>query len=272
MEGQCRSGHAYLEDQKLLEQAAREAGNLALQFFNRDPKVWTKGNHSPVTEADIAVDRMLHERLLKARPDYGWLSEESEDNDVRLNKQRVFVVDPIDGTKAFIDGGTEWTISIAVVKDNRPVAAALYAPVRGEMYVASKSGGSMLNGAPLLCPNLASLEEARVAGPRQAIDKGPLARAGVIGYGFVRSLAYRLVMITTGSIDIALARQDANDWDLAAADLIVEEAGGLLRDKQNAVLSYNRVNTQHDCLYASCKPLGAQIAPLMPVLKFPSRR
>ena len=272
LKNKSATGHAYREDKDLLELAAREAGSLALQFFNRDPKVWTKGNNSPVTEADLAVDKMLHERLLTARPDYGWLSEESEDNDARLTKKRVFIVDPIDGTRAFIDGGSEWTISLAIVEDQRPVAAALFAPVRGEMYLASKHGGSTLNGVAITCPSLTSLQGARAAGPRPAIHKGPLARAGVEGYGFVRSLAYRLVMITTGALDIALARKDANDWDLAAADLIIEEADGLLRDSQDAVLKYNRVCTCHDSLYAASKPLGTQIAPLMPMLEFPQRR
>ena len=267
----CTASPAYLEDRLLLEAAAKEAGDLAMRYFNRDPAVWTKGNNSPVTEADIAVDKLLNERLLAARPGYGWLSEESEDNAERLEHKRIFVIDPIDGTRAFIDGGSEWTVSLAVVEHQRPVAAALYAPVRGEMYLASRCGGTTLNGVKLVCPKMRSLEGARTAGPRSAISKGPLARAGVVGAGYVRSLAYRIVMITTGALDLALAREQANDWDLAAADLIVEEAEGLLRDKANAPLRYNRASTQHDSLYASCRDLEDQIAPLMPFLQFPQR-
>ena len=208
---------------------------------------------------------------MAARADYGWLSEESEDSEQRLHKKRVFVVDPIDGTRAFIDGGSEWTISLAVVERHRPVAAALFAPVRGEMYVASKCGGAFLNGVKVSCPSIGHLEGARVAGPRQAIHKGPLARAGVQGHGYIRSLAYRLVMVTTGALDLALAREDSNDWDLAAADLIVDEADGILRDRNNEILKYNYPGTRHDSLYASCKALGSQIAPLMPALQFPKR-
>nr|WP_319390197.1 3'(2'),5'-bisphosphate nucleotidase CysQ [uncultured Cohaesibacter sp.] len=264
--------HAYKEDKLLLEAAAYQAGELALRYFNRDPQVWTKKNASPVTEADLAVDAFLKERLLDARPDYGWLSEESEDNPERLGKQRVFVIDPIDGTHAFIDGGTEWTISLAVVENNRPVAAVLYAPVRGEMYCASRFGGTELNNVPVVCPRLASLEGARVAGPRPAIARGPLARAGVQNAGYIRSLAYRIVMVTTGALDLALARGYSNDWDLAAADLIVEEANGVLRDKKNMVLKYNMPNVHHDCLFASCKALSRLVAPMMPSLQFPQRR
>ena len=264
--------YAYQEDKQLLEEAAREAGELALRYFNRDPQVWTKQNYSPVTEADLAVDNYLKERLMAARSDYGWLSEESEDNVDRLDKQRVFVIDPIDGTRAFIDGGSEWTISLAVVENNRPVAAVLYAPVRGELYCASRFGGTQLNNVPVICPRLASLDGARAAGPRPAIARGPLARAGVQNAGYVRSLAYRIVMVTTGALDLALAREDANDWDLAAADLIVEEANGILRDKSNRVLKYNLPNVHHDSLYASSKALGRLVAPIMPALQFPQRR
>ena len=263
---------SHAEDRALLEDAAREAGTLALRYFNRDPQVWTKNNDSPVTEADLAVDKMLHGRLLGARPDYGWLSEETEDNVNRLGKGRVFVVDPIDGTRAFIDGGTEWTISLAVVEGTRPVAAALFAPVRNEMYLAHAGGGASLNGAPLHCPIVESLSGARTAGPRPAVKKGPLARAGVQWAGYIRSLAYRIVMVTTGALDLALARGDSNDWDLAAADLIVEEAGGALRDETGSVLSYNRPHPVHAALYAACLPLCRKAKPLVPQLDFPPRR
>ena len=262
----------FKNDMTLLAEVAREAGDLALRYFERDPEIWTKGNNSPVTEADIAVDKLLHQRLLTARPDYGWLSEESEDNEERLSRKRVFVCDPIDGTRAFIDGGSEWTISLAVVENHRPVAAALFAPVLNELYLASKSGGATLNKAALICPELDSLNGARAAGPRSAIHKGPLARAGVEGRGYIRSLAYRIVMVTTGALDLALARKDANDWDLAAADLILAEAGGVLRDRSNKPLSYNEATSRHDSLFASSRPLAERIAPLMSSLTFPSRR
>ena len=264
-------GQTYIRDQKLLEEVAIEAGRLAMRYFKRDPEVWTKGNNSPVTEADLAVDRLVNEALLSTRPDYGWLSEESEDNEERLEKDRVFVVDPIDGTRAFIDGGDEWTISLAVVEDNRPVAAALYAPVRDEMYLAAKGSGATLNGKPLKCPERKILNGAKVAGPRPAIVKGPLAHAGVKPSGYIRSLAYRIVMVTTGALDLALAREDANDWDLAAADLIVEEAGGILRDSKGKELRYNSARSQHASLFAASKPMGALIAPIMPKIKFPIR-
>lgn len=260
------------QDLALLEEVAKEAGAIALRYFKADAKVWTKGNSSPVTEADLAVDKHLHQRLMKVRPDYGWLSEESEDDKARLQKDRVFVVDPIDGTRAFIDGGSEWTISVAVVERGRPVAAALYAPVREEMYLAQLYAGATLNGEKLICPDKRKLLGAQAAGPGSAIRKGPLARAGVQCHEYIRSLAYRIVMVTTGALDLALAREHANDWDLAAADLIVEEAGGMLRDNNGSQLLYNQPRTRHGSLYAANAHIAALVEPMMPRLSFPSRR
>ncbi|WP_246657570.1 3'(2'),5'-bisphosphate nucleotidase CysQ [Cohaesibacter sp. CAU 1516] len=260
------------DDLALLETAAREAGAIALGYFKADPQVWTKGNSSPVTEADLAVDKYLHKTLMARRPDYGWLSEESEDDKSRLQKDRIFVIDPIDGTRAFIDAGTEWTISLAVVERGRPVAAALFAPVRDEMYCAHLNGGATLNGETLVCPDRKKLQGARAAGPGSAIRKGPLARAGVECHDYIRSLAYRIVMITTGALDLALAREHANDWDLAAADLIVEEAKGQLRDKNGSHLLYNQPQTRHASLYAANAHLGELVQPMMARLSFPVRR
>lgn len=262
---------SFADELTLLEMAARDAGSVAMRYFNRDPQVWTKGNDSPVTEADLAVDKMLHVELLGARPDYGWLSEETEDNLDRLEKQRVFVVDPIDGTRAFIDGGEDWTISVALVEGVRPVAAALYAPVKGEMYLAYAGGGASLNGEILTCPDVPELKGARTAGPRPAIHKGPLAKAGVKGAGYVRSLAYRIAMVANGEIDLALARGDANDWDLAAADLILTESGGCLLDEEGQLLTYNRPHPTHAALFGACKNLSREVEPLVKYIHFPER-
>src|SRR5712664_1853384 len=119
------------DDLDLLVAAAREAAALALTFFGQDPRSWAKGATSIVSEADFALDRLLAERLRTARPDYGWLSEETADNPERLDRRRVFVVDPIDGTRAFLSGRSEWCVSLAVVADGRPVVAVLLAPALG---------------------------------------------------------------------------------------------------------------------------------------------
>src|SRR5215217_8656764 len=139
----------YSDDLELLRSSAVAAGIIASSFFRRDVKSWTKENASPVSEADILVDRYLASSLLHARPTYGWLSEETADNPSRLDCERVFVVDPIDGTRGFLRGEDSWTVSLAVVENGVPVAGVVYAPVRDEMYDACAGGGARLNGVPL---------------------------------------------------------------------------------------------------------------------------
>ena len=117
-------------DLTLLVDAAREAGQIALRFFKQSPEVWLKGGTSPVSEADYAADSFLNEALIAARPDYGWLSEEAADNAARLSARRTFVVDPIDGTRGFLEGRREWCVSIAVVENGRPIAGVLECPAR----------------------------------------------------------------------------------------------------------------------------------------------
>ncbi len=136
------------EDLQLLRSAAVTAGILAA-YFRRDLKHWTKEHDSPVSEADIVLDRYLRSTLMAARPDYGWLSEETADNSDRLGRRRVFVVDPIDGTRGFIRGEDSWTVALAVVEDQVAIAGVIYAPARDEMYEASTGGGARLNGERL---------------------------------------------------------------------------------------------------------------------------
>jgi myo-inositol-1(or 4)-monophosphatase len=138
------------DDLELLRSTAVGAGIIASGYFRRNLKTWTKENASPVSEADIVVDRFLNSSLLAARPDYGWLSEESVDDPDRLNHDRIFVVDPIDGTRGFIRGEDSWTVSLAVVEDGLPSAGVIYAPARDEMYEASRGGGARLNAAALV--------------------------------------------------------------------------------------------------------------------------
>jgi len=140
-------GSASIEaDLELVAAAARQAGEIALRYFRREPRHWTKDGNSPVTEADIASDRFLRQHLLEARPDYGWLSEETVDTPDRLGRRRVFIVDPIDGTRGFIEGSEDWCVSVAIVEDGVPRVGALAVPARGEWFEAHAGGGARLNG------------------------------------------------------------------------------------------------------------------------------
>lgn len=239
-------------DLALLEASAREAGALALTYFGKDPRSWFKdGNRSPVSEADLAVDRFLAERLLANRPGYGWLSEETADDLVRVTHQRVFIVDPIDGTRAFLASGEEWTISLAVVDGGRPVAGAVYCPVRDEMFLARKGGGAFLNGGRVTVSARSDLRGASLTGPHSIISNRDVADLGFQASEVLRSLAYRLAMVACGRVDVGAARGGPKDWDLAAADLLVQEAGGRLTDLSGQPLIYNRERTGHPALVAA---------------------
>ncbi|MCP5037766.1 MAG: 3'(2'),5'-bisphosphate nucleotidase CysQ, partial [Rhodobacteraceae bacterium] len=138
------------DDLSLLMDAAAAAGVIACRHFKASPEVWDKpGGAGPVTEADIAVDTMLREELLASRPDYGWLSEETEDNSTRLDREKVFIVDPIDGTRAFIDGSPTWAHSLAVSELGQITAAIVYSPEHDKMYSAGRDLGAFWNGGPL---------------------------------------------------------------------------------------------------------------------------
>ncbi len=260
-------GAALDADLKILENAAREAGALALTYFGRDPETWFKGNKSPVSEADIAVDQFLAKALRAARPDYGWLSEETADDPVRLERQRVFIVDPIDGTRAFLAGGDEWTISIAVVEKGRPVAGAVYCPRRDEMMTARQGGGTRLNRSVVSVSNQQDTKGARLTGPHSIVANKAVKAAGFEAGEVLRSLAYRLSMVACGRVDVGAARGGPSDWDLAAADLLVQEAGGKLSDLSGRGLIYNQQKTRHPALVAApaqlvgpvCTVLGALI-------------
>jgi myo-inositol-1(or 4)-monophosphatase len=232
-------------DLELICAAAREAGELAQGLREREMKTWAKPGGSPVTEADLAVDLLLKTRLRAARPDYGWLSEETRDDSSRLEATRTFVVDPIDGTRAYLRGLPWWCVSIAVVEAGAPVAGVLYAPAVGETYEAATGGGARLNGLPIEVSDRTEVEGAAVLGdepylraphwpqpwPDMRIEKR-------------NSLAYRMALVAAGGFDAVIALSSKCDWDLAAADLIVREAGGLSTDHLGRAFAYNQPTTQ----------------------------
>jgi len=240
-------------DLDLLRQAGAEAGRIALGYFRRDPQVWMKGGTSPVSEADYAVDRFLRDTLLEARPDYGWLSEETVDTAERLGRRRTFVVDPIDGTRGFLAGSDVWCVSMAVVEDGRAVAGVLDCPARGEVFSAQLGGGSHKNGKPLAVEAVG--ERPRIAGPRVLVDRlPPPVRDSVTRVTYVPSLAYRIAMIADGTLDATFVKANARDWDLAAADLVLSEAGGALRRTDGQAPRYCGTDTIHGLLVAGSGP------------------
>jgi myo-inositol-1(or 4)-monophosphatase len=242
-------------DLDLLRAAALEGGTLAMTFFRRNPEAWAKAGGSPVTEADMAVDAYLRTRLLADRPHYGWLSEESPDDPSRRLRECVFVVDPIDGTRGFIEGDERWCVSIAIVRDGRPLAAVLYAPARDELLCAAAARGAWRGTRRRTVSARPTLAGARLAGPRGWLRTAAIGNSGAAPQEHVPSLAYRFACVALGRFDAAFASPRANDWDLAACDLLVHEAGGALTGLDGTAPSYNGEVPRHGVLAASNRTL-----------------
>ena len=228
-------------DLELIKAAALEGGRLALESRAEGLKIWSKPGGSPVTDADLAVDTLLKLRLRSARPNYGWLSEETADDPARLQAQRLFLVDPIDGTAAYMKGKPWFTVCIAVLEAGHPICAVVYAPELGEMYEATAGGGARLNGRPMAPSGRSTLEGAMVLGDaRMFADPRWPTPWPAMSIERRNSIAYRMVQVACGAFDLALALTPKNDWDLAAADLICREAGACVGDHLGRPFVYNR--------------------------------
>jgi myo-inositol-1(or 4)-monophosphatase len=251
-----------LRDRERLATAVKEAGAVAHQFFRGPLKSWTKGEgDSPVSEADIASNDLLYRHLVEAGD--GWLSEESENDPTRLAARRVWVVDPIDGTRAFIAGREDWSVSAALVVDGRPTVAALFAPATDELFLATVGGGATRNGSAIRASSGGSLKGARVGGPKRMLERIVSSGTGIVPMPRVHSLALRLARVAHSELDAAVAGGNGHDWDLAAADLLVHEAGGMMTALDGQVLIYNRPDPVHSVLIASGRERHAALADLI---------
>jgi myo-inositol-1(or 4)-monophosphatase len=242
-------------DLDLILDAARQAGEIANGFFRQSPEVWWKNEgRSPVSAADFAANDRLQSLLLKARPNYGWLSEETDDESARLACETLFVVDPIDGTRAFIAGEPIWCVSVAVVHKGRPVAGVLVAPALQQEYQAVADGPAMRNGAPIVVRSKAGAGGGElVLAADERIVKRLQPELAIHRVSHVPSLAYRLAMAADGRIDGTIVKKDSHDWDLAAADLILERAGGALTGLDDRPVIYNRETVRHGVLLAGTR-------------------
>jgi myo-inositol-1(or 4)-monophosphatase len=238
-------------DAALLADVVREAGALALGMFRTDLKSWIKGKSSPVSEADIAVNDLIEARLRSATPDYGWLSEESADDHARVEKALTWIVDPIDGTRAFLARQDDWSVSIALVANGLPVLGAVYAPASDEFFFATRGKGAALNGAPIAAAAGTDIELPRIAGPKPLVERLKALQEGESLYPRIGSLALRLVRVAEGRLDAAFAGGNSRDWDLAAADVIVHEAGGEMTTLAGERLIYNQADVRHGLLVAA---------------------
>ena len=227
----------FAEDVALLRDAAIQAGQLAVAQRQKGLKIWSKSGGSPVTDADLAANVLLGNLLRGARPDYGWLSEETKDDRARLSARRVFVVDPIDGTAAFMKGRPWFTVALAVIEDGAVVAAVVHAPALNDTYEATLGGGAWLNGAPAQASRTTRLEDSSMLGDPAAF-KPPLWPK--LRFERRNSIALRMALVGAGAFDAAVALSPKHDWDVAAGALIATEGGARVTDAQGGAYRFNR--------------------------------
>jgi myo-inositol-1(or 4)-monophosphatase len=246
-------------DVALLTDTVREAGALALSLFRTELKNWTKGASSPVSEADIAVNDLIETRLRSATPEYGWLSEESADDRARLGKPRVWIVDPIDGTRGYLAGRDDWCVSVALVEDGSPLLAAVFAPASDEFFFAARGQGAMRNDVAVHATAGTEMDFSRIAGPKPLVERLGRHSHEVVLHPRIGSLALRLCRVAQGKLDAAFAGGQSRDWDLAAADLIVQEANGTMTALSGDAIRYNRREVTHGVLVAAGRDRHARI-------------
>ena len=246
-------------DAALLGDTVREAGALALSLFRTELKNWTKGASSPVSEADIRVNDLLESRLRTATPDYGWLSEESVDDEARLDKHLVWIVDPIDGTRGYLAGREDWCVSVALVENGSTVLAAVFAPATEEFFFAARGQGAVRNAVPVFATSGTELDFSRVAGPKPLVERLSRQSDDITLHPRIGSLALRLCRVAQGNLDAAFAGGQSRDWDLAAANLIVQEANGNMTALSGDAIAYNRREVTHGVLVAAGRDRHARI-------------
>ncbi|MBT6413793.1 MAG: 3'(2'),5'-bisphosphate nucleotidase CysQ [Candidatus Marinimicrobia bacterium] len=232
-------------DLHLAKDAAIEAGKIILSYYKSDYEIRDKGYHNPVTTADHAADTFLKETLTKDRPEYGWLSEETVDSPDRLSKDRVWVVDPLDGTKEFIEGVPNFVVSVALVEKGFPIVGVLYNPVTKETFTAAKDEGAYLDGELIRCTAKENLNDMVILNSRSETRRGLWSPFdGTFGeLRAIGSVAYKLGLTAAGKADIFASLRPKNEWDICAGNCIINEAGGKLIDLHGNPRQYNLEKT-----------------------------
>lgn len=246
-------------DLDLLTQAAERAGEIALRHWQSDHAIWDKPDgQGPVTEADLEIDTMLRETLTAARPDYGWLSEETADTGARLDRAQVFIVDPIDGTRAFMAGERTWAHSLAVVRGGVPTAAVVFLPARDKLYTAASGRGAWRDGQRMYASERLGIVGADVLAARPTFDaqNWPGGSPRVKRH-FRTSLAYRMALVAEGRFDAMITLRDSWEWDIAAGTLLATEAGAAVSDRHGNPLRFNSPEAQTKGVLTGAKDLHA---------------
>ena len=247
-------------DLNLLIGVARAAGEIALRYFRNAPRVWEKPGEGPVTEADIAVNDMLNQRLRTARPSYGWLSEETPDTFERLDCGHLFLIDPIDGTSAFIAGDTSFSHSLAIAHDGVVTAAVVYLPAKDRIYAAHLDGPANCNGQPIHCSTQAGISGATLLTPKSSLD--PALWHGTppeVERHFRASVAFRLCLVAEGVFDGMLSLRQVWEWDIAAGALIAARAGAAVSNRSGHALQFNAKVPRSDGVLVAAPGLHAEL-------------
>lgn len=251
-----------MQELDLLIQSAKQAGDIALGYWQTGFDVEDKPDGAgPVTEADLAVDRALKQALLDACPDYGWLSEETADSPDRLDQERVFIVDPIDGTRSFIARDVSWAHSLAIVENGEVTHGVIYLPAKDLLFSAAKGQGAFLNGSPIKASETQELTQATLLGAKPVMDVSKWK--GNVLPGFQKhyrpSLAYRMALVAEGRFDAMLTLRPTWEWDICAGTLIAQEAGAMATDKTGKALGFNNAHPQVDGVLAATPKVHKQL-------------
>lgn len=247
-------------DYELLINAVQKAGTIAKEFFGKTKKQWKKNLGEPVSEVDIKINQFLKKRLLKNGSEYGWLSEESPDNMERLQKRKVWVIDPIDGTRAYLKNKPEYSISAALLVNNKPTIGVVFNPQTGEFFHALAGKGAKEGKKKIKVSNLDRLKESKIYISQQEVSKlQHITKPLQFRVQSISSIAYKLSLVAMGSGDAAISVSKKSDWDIAAAHVIIEEAGGYLTQINGERISYNQKNVEHETIVAANPKLHEKI-------------
>ncbi len=251
----------WIEELEFAVGLAREAGGILMNYFGGSYAVSQKSvsRHDPVTEADLAADRLLREAIARRFPDDGWLSEETVDSPDRMTRSRVWIVDPLDGTKEFVQGLPEFALSLALVSDGRPVVGIIYNPTTEDLFAAAAGAGAFRNDTPIRVSPRSELAGARILASRSEVSRALFEPISALcSIRSVGSIAFKLALVAAGEGDITISLRPKSEWDVCAGVLIVQESGGVATDIFGRPLSFNRREIKVSGIIASNASLQQQ--------------
>jgi myo-inositol-1(or 4)-monophosphatase len=246
--------------------AALAAGEVLKRYYDSEYEVGSKGHDNPVTAADLEADRAIKQALTSAFPDYGWLSEETADNEDRLSKRRVWIVDPLDGTKEFIKKIPEFAVAIALIDNCEPIVGVTYNPMKREMFWSARGLGCHLGKSRAHVTRTRALHRASVLASRSETERGEWeAFHGIMKVAPTGSVAYKLAMVAGGRADATFTRSPKNEWDIASGAALIIEAGGRITDIEGRPLRFNQRNPKIAGLVADNGILHDELMKIAPI-------